>query len=281
MKIPYAKYHALENDFLIIEARRVRTPRGRLNSLAIALCHRRCGVGADGMLYLSAGRRADCRMDVYNADGSWAEKSGNGLRIVGAHLHLAGRKKSRSFEVETADGVDRVSVSKVKGNRFVVTAGLGAPEFEARCIPVKTRRKYMINAPLKLGGVGLPVTCVAIGNPHTVLFVDHFEFDWPTVGAEIERHRRFPNRTNVEFVKVVNRGKLRVAEWERGAGATGSSGTGAAAAVCAAVVNGLANRKCEVTFETGSLQVDWDEQTNLLRLTGPIEYLGEGVFEFS
>jgi diaminopimelate epimerase len=138
----------------------------------------------------------------------------------------------------------------------------------------------MINAPLKIGGVNIPVTCLSIGNPHTVLFVDNFNFDWKTLGTEIEKHKAFPNGTNVEFVKILSKNRLRLAEWERGVGATGSSGTGAAAAVTAAVVLGLTNRKCLVEFEAGSLNVNWRERDNVIELTGPVESICQGIFEY-
>jgi len=138
----------------------------------------------------------------------------------------------------------------------------------------------MINAPFEIGGVKLPVTCLSVGNPHTVMFVDNFDFDWRQLGSDLEHHRAFPNQTNVEFAKVINRGKIKVCDWERGAGATGSSGTGAAAAVCAAVMMGLTKRECEVVFETGSLFVEWSSETNRINLTGPVEFVATGTFEF-
>jgi diaminopimelate epimerase len=119
-----------------------------------------------------------------------------------------------------------------------------------------------------------------VGNPHTVLFVDDFDFDWEQVGADIERHRSFPNQTNVEFVRILSRRRLQLADWERGAGATGSSGTGAAAAVCAAVVLGMAERNCEVVFPGGSLWVEWSEDDDGIRLTGPATFVAEGRYEY-
>ena len=278
MLISFDKYHALKNDFLVIAQTRVGLDKMRLSRLAKSMCSRRTGVGADGILYLSQSTKAEQKLDVFNADGSWAEKSGNGLRIAGVHQFRRDRRRKR-FVFETATGLNMVVVKASSGNSYVVKTELGRPEFRAERIPVKTSLKYMINAPLALGGLKFPVTCVAVGNPHTVLFVDDFDFDWKTLGAEIEMHRVFPNRTNVEFVKVINRNRLRVSEWERGAGATGSSGTGAAAAVCASVMLGLARRRCEVVFETGLLQVDWREYDDAIDLSGPVEFVCRGRYE--
>jgi diaminopimelate epimerase len=280
MLVKFCKYHALQNDFLIIEQGENRMGKARLERLAQVICHRKTGVGADGILYLSGSKRGDRKIDVFNADGSWAEKSGNGLRIAGVHECLNTGKKTMTFE--TAVSLDQVVVRRTlrRGKSYVVSTNLGEPEFRAEKIPVKTRSEYMINMPLKLAGINLPVTCVAVGNPHVVLFVKDFAFDWETVGSEIEKHPLFPQRTNVEFACITGRRKVRVAEWERGAGATGSSGTGAAAVVCAGVIMGLLERRCEVQFAAGSLMVEWREDSGTIELTGPVEYVAGGVFDF-
>lgn len=282
MLVKFSKYHALGNDFIILrETSHRRWTTTRLARLALSICDRRTGVGADGLLYLSSSRTADCKFHIINADGSWAEKSGNGLRIAAVHLLLHGRRRKRPvYTFQTANSVDEVTVGRKTRGGFMATVSLGRPEFDARLVPVRSRRKYMINAPLSIGGVKLPVTCLSVGNPHTVLIVNDFDFDWKSLGAEIEHHRAFPNRTNVEFVKIISRRKVEVADWERGAGATGSSGTGAAASVCAGVTMGIIDRKCEVAFQTGSLFIDWREPDDTIVLTGPVAHVADGTFEF-
>lgn len=279
MKIPFAKYHALENDFLVIDAARCRVSRRRLPALTRAICDRRRGVGADGIVLLSSSRKADRKFDIYNSDGGWAEKSGNGLRIAGVHFAKNSRRKVVSFE--TANSIDEVRIGRKSKGGYIVSGQIGKPEFRTSQIPIKTRHKFLINTPLKVGGVTLPITCVAVGNPHAVIVVDDFDFDWQTLGAEIETSRPFPNRVNVEFAKVVNRRRLQVASWERGAGPTGSSGTGAAACVAAMVMLGVADRKCNVVFRAGSLQTEWDSDTDIIKVTGPVVPIMEGAFDFS
>ncbi len=277
MDIEFTKYHALYNDFLVVEGKRRRLTRPQLQRLAIAICHRRSGVGADGVLYVSPNTRSDGRIDVYNADGSWAEKSGNGMRIVVLHEYLKDRRRKRfSFTMDRQ--LHQASVVDATGSDVLITTELGQPEFKTDLVPVKSRRRYMINAPLKIAGLEFPVTCLSVGNPHTVMMVEDFDFDWHELGAEVECHRSFPSQTNVEFVKPVTRRRIRVADWERGAGATGSSGTGAAAAVCAMVMLGVADRSCEVQFETGSLSVNWREDTGIIELTGPAALIAKGRF---
>ena len=279
MRIKFWKYHALWNDFVVVEAsKQGPVPPRSLSRLARAICNRRTGVGADGLLWLSSSRKADRRVDVYNADGGWAEKSGNGLRICALHVLGTGRK--RELAVETGTSVDRVRLVRRTGGVGIVHTELGEPRFEAKAVPVRSRRKYVINSPVKIGTINIPMTCLAVGNPHAVVLVDNFDFDWRILGAEIEFARAFPRRTNVEFVRRVNRRKLQLCEWERGAGATGSSGTGAAAAVCAMVVLGLAERRCRVEFAAGALDVEWNKRTNLVELIGPVQFIARGDFEF-
>ncbi|MDH4156484.1 MAG: diaminopimelate epimerase [candidate division Zixibacteria bacterium] len=278
MRLPFAKYHALGNDFIVVVNNR-RLGKKPLSRLARRICHRRTGVGADGLLCLTASAKKTLVVDLFNADSSWAEKSGNGLRILGLHQHLKDKRR-RNFVVRMAGLDHHVSIVRATGRAGLIKTDLGSPEFTTGLVPVRTRKKYLINAPLTINGFDLPVTCLSVGNPHTVLFVDNFDFDWRALGAEIETSRVFPNHTNVEFVKVVSRRRLLLADWERGAGATGSSGTGAAAAVCAAVMTGHADRRCQVVFETGSLWVDWKTETNNIELTGPVEFVAEGFYEF-
>lgn len=276
MKVLYHKYHALKNDFLVVEEATQKLTPKRLETLALSACNRRSGVGADGIVYLSESKKADFKIDIYNADGSWAEKSGNGLRIAGYHRHLQDNKREYLFQ--TGSSLDKVKfIKKTKEGGLLMTE-LGAPIFDTALIPVKSESKFMLNSTLELEGYAFPVTCLSVGNPHTVLLVENFDFDWQTVGFDIEHHKIFPNRTNVEFVKPVNRKKLKVADWERGAGATGSSGTGAAAAVCACVMLGICNRECEVVFENGSLFVTLTDD-NIVELTGPAEFITSGEYE--
>ena len=279
MDVVFKKYHALGNDFIVLDQRRQKISKGRLPRLAREMCDRRTGVGADGILSLSASRKADCRMDVYNADGGWAEKSGNGLRITGVYLSES-RKKARELQIETGTSIDTVRLVRKLAGGYIVRTELGRPEFETSKIPVRSRRKYLINSPVKIGQIDLPMTCVAVGNPHAVVLVDSFDFDWPALGAEIETARPFLNGTNVEFVKVTSPRRIELAEWERGVGATGSCGTGAAAAVASLVMMGVAERRCEVVFESGSLKVDWKRDSDIIEITGAVRFVMQGTYAF-
>ena len=279
MQIKYSKYHALGNDFVIIDKPISKIKKEDLPVFTRNLCHRQTGIGSDGVIYVSDSKTDDAKLDLYNADGSWAEKSGNGLRITAYHCFLKNKKKMKFIFEMAGEHIQAVILDENEKCCNVKTE-LGMPFFETKKVPIKSQQEYMIQSELLIGGEKFPVTCLNIGNPHTVLFVENFDFDWKTLGGEIEHLQVFPERTNVEFVKIVSRKKLIVADWERGAGATGSSGTGAAAAVCAGVMSAHADRKCEVKFKTGSLFIDWDEITNIVKLTGPVVKICDGIYYY-
>lgn len=279
MRLPFTKYHALRNDFLVMEAGRIRLALKRWPDMVRAVCDRRSGIGADGVLRLTTRPDCDGAIEICNADGSWAEKSGNGLRLAVMHYHFRNRRRRR-FELYMDKQIHRARIVGKTDSELLIETTLGKVLFETDRVPVRSRERYMIDAPLEVDGLRLPVTCLSVGNPHAVVIVEDFDFDWHRVGRSLETHPAFPNHTNVEFVKVLSRKRLKVAEWERGAGATGSSGTGAVAAVCAAAKLDLADRKCQAEFDTGSLHVHWNAETGLVELTGPAALVGSGEFEY-
>jgi diaminopimelate epimerase len=279
-KTKFSKFHGLGNDFLIIDHIWGKKAGFDPGKLASEICRPHFGIGADGILVLSKSKKADCRMDIYNSDGSWAEKSGNGLRIAAAHYYSC-HKKKKDILIESGGEALKASIIKAEKESFLITVSLGKPIFDTRLVPIRAKAKFYINKMTAIAGKKLRITALSVGNPHCVIFVDGFDFDWKLLGSRIERDRLFPHRTNVEFVKVVNRSKVILNDWERGAGATGSSGTGAAAAVVAGVVNGLLKRKAEVVFPSGSLIIDWSETDDNIYLTGPVKYIGSGDYLFT
>lgn len=277
MKLRFAKYHALGNSFLVVETRSLGS-RAKWGKIARSMCSTSTGIGADGLLVVSQSKGVDCRADVFNADGGWAERSGNGLRIVGLHLFRT-KPNGKSQAILMGGEKCIVTILKKVAGGHAVRAAIGSPDFLSRNVPVKSRLKYLINQTIKIGREEVIATCLSVGNPHCVVPVNSFNFDWKEMGRSIEYAPIFPKRTNVEFVRVISRTKVRVAEWERGAGATGSSGTGAAAAVAAMVMLGRIDRECEVQFDNGSLHVHWNSETNYIELTGPVVHVASGSFD--
>jgi diaminopimelate epimerase len=275
MEIPFTKYHALGNDFLVIQL--PKNPGRKHWKTARLMCDRHTGVGADGIVCLSPSKESDHRIDIYNADGGWAEQSGNGLRIAGVWASWNDKRQS-SLKFQTPAGVAQVQLHTPPGDETLVSAVIGEPDFRVASLPMKYSRNRCINGKVRIGNQSVTMICLAVGNPHAVVPVDQFDFDWKTLGSAIERSPIFPRGTNVEFVRVQSRKRIEVTEWERGVGPTGSSGTGAAAVVAAMVVTGRTGRICTVQFPAGSLEVEWQELSNCIRLTGPVTYVMRGLF---
>lgn len=255
----FAKLESLGNDFILIE--RDETPRD-FGAFVRAICDRKRGVGADGVLLTLPGD-ADvaARVEIWNADGSEAAISGNGVRCAARWLASRRAVADRSREADAVDVVistraARLSVRVPRARDGGIRVPLGEPRFEPANIPMRVEGERFVEA--KLDGVPIAVTALSVGNPHAVLFVDG-PVAASRLGPIVESHPAFPERTNVEFVRVAAPDRLIVVVWERGVGPTASSGTGAAAAFAAAVVTGRASRRATVEMEGGSIAVGWDE----------------------
>jgi diaminopimelate epimerase len=249
--IPFVKTEALGNDFLLIDTNDAGED---FAALARRICDRRRGVGADGVVFWEVEDAADgsYRVRIFNADGSEAECSGNGLRCLAAYL-FEDRGLAGEVRLKTVSGTYAL---KPSDGRY--TADMGIPELAAKAIPIRFPGDptQVVDVPLEVDGETHRVTCCATGNPHCSLFVTDFD-RVDSLGPVIERHSAFPNRTNVEFVRVLSRSEIEVAFWERGAGRTPASGTGSCGAVVASVLNDRTDRKVTVHTENGDLEVEW------------------------
>lgn len=278
----FAKVHGLGNDFLFAAPGGGPSP-DEAGALARRLCDRHTGVGADGLILLSPDKNEPgaAGFRIFNADGSEAEISGNGLRCAAAYLAWSGAVKSPKVLFRTAAGERPSEILSARGSLFEVRIGLGAPRLAARDIPFDDGRDpdRLLDYPLAAAGRTFFVTCVSMGNPHCSLFFDALppREEWPVIGAAIESHPFFPRRTNVEFVRVLGREAIEVLFWERGVGETLASGTGSAGAAVAAMLKGLVNRSVTVRTAIGSLKVEWPEGGAVLQ-TGPAEVVFSGDY---
>lgn len=280
----FSKLHGLGNDFLIVPPGDGPGPApAAAGDLARRICERHTGVGADGLILLDIEKTApaEVRFRVFNADGSEAELSGNGLRCAAAYLAWCGGLGSPRVLFHTAAGDRPSEVLSARGNAFEVRIGLGMPRLAARDIPFDDGQKLdrVMDYPLFVVKKTFPVTCVSMGNPHCSLFFEEMPApgEWRTIGAGIETHPFFPQRTNVEFVRVLGRSEIEVRFWERGVGETLASGTGSAAAAASAMVKGLVDRTVTVRTALGSLKVEWPEGGELFQ-TGPVEVVFSGDY---
>ena len=273
----FSKYHGTGNDFVLVED---VDDRLRLEQdLIEAVCDRRRGVGADGLIRIVRTADADFFMDYYNADGQVAEMCGNGIRCLAKYVYDRDLTDREQMDIMTRAGLKRVVVEAKDGVVERVTVGMGPPAFERKAIPMSGRPdETFIGHRLDVDGRVFTATAVSMGNPHCVLIVDPSEdvgaLDVPRLGAEVEHRPEFPNRTNVEFVQSAG-GRLRARVWERGSGETMACGTGACAAVVASSVAGLTGPETDIEFPGGVLHVNWREGEEVL-LTGPAVWVYDG-----
>jgi diaminopimelate epimerase len=274
----FTKGHGLGNDYLVMDERDIDFPLGP--SAIRWICHRNWGVGSDGILLRTVSRVADVGLRIFNPDGSEAEKSGNGLRIFAKYLWERGGLRSSPMRIETKSGVVEALCHLVGERVDQVTVEMGHATFRAPEIPMHGPDREVVSVPLQVGDRFLTVTCVSVGNPHCVIFTEKLDDDEVRqLGPRIETHAAFPNRTNVQFARVLARDRLEIRIWERGAGWTLASGSSSCAVAAAAVRNDLAGGRLTIQSPGGELGVevrpDWS-----IRLRGPVAEACEGTLAF-
>lgn len=273
----FFKYHSMGNDYILLDA--MKTPV-RLSPEDIRmLCHRHLGIGADGIIIIEPSERALCRMTNYNPDGSEADVSGNGLRCLAKHLYETGLHPQSQMDVETPSGVKRLTVHTSMGKVHAVEVNMGGPDFRRSSIPMGGEGEEAVEIPFEAAGRPLNVTCLSVGNPHCVLFVNRLEDDMVRdLGPAIENHPLFPLRVNVEFAQVLNVSEMNMRSWERGAGETMASATGACAAVAAALRTGRCKRKIHVRLPGGLMEVEITPQGDIFT-RGPARRVFQGTLD--
>ena len=276
----FVKMHGAGNDFVLLEAQGDEQDWPRL---AQAMCDRHFGVGADGLILVLPSSRADVRMRMFNPDGSEAEMCGNGLRCIVKYAVEGGLAHPRAgrIDVETLAGV--LTAQTFGDGRTVerVRVSMGVPRFAPADIPVLVEADPpIVDLPLEMAGHALRLTCLSMGNPHAVHFVDGPMAGFPLeeVGPLVEHHALFPQRVNFEVARVLDRGRMEVRVWERGAGATLACGSGASAAMVAAHVQGLVGDRVDITVPGGTLVIEWDGAGEV-DLSGPAERVFAGEWE--
>jgi diaminopimelate epimerase len=279
----FAKLHGLGNDFLVIRVGDAGGVQRTLSSLSTALCHRHLGVGADGVVYYQptiGDPEADVSALIFNADGSRAEMSGNGLRCLVAYLCLSGQHQAAELRVRTVAGVKTLTLKERSGKVLTFETSMGCPITEPERIPMRPGPASgpVIDWPLTVGIDTVSITASSMGNPHCSTFwPDVAKAPLDTLGPLLERHSAFPNRTNVEFIQVIEPHRIRVRFWERGVGHTMCSGTGSSGAAVASILRKEAVSPVTVETELGSLLVRWDPPGELY-LTGPAEFICSGSY---
>lgn len=271
----FTKMHGLGNDYIYINCfdNVVSAPE----RLALVMCRPHFGAGADGIILIEPSAGADFGMRIFNPDGSEAEMCGNGVRCVGKYVFERGLTDKKNFTVQTKGGLVQIWLTVEDGVVTRVRADMGTPELSPRLIPVDLPGEMVLHHRLQIMGQPFFITCVNMGNPHAVTFVrDTESIDIATIGPMIEHHPIFPRRTNVEFVHVIGRNILQTRIWERGVGETLACGSGACAALVAAVLSGHADRSVQMKLLGGNILIEWNAEDNHVYQSGPAAFVYDG-----
>jgi diaminopimelate epimerase len=270
----FVKSHGLGNDYIVLDQAQLSSP---LTPEAVrTICDYHFGVGSDGILLVVPGTEADFGVRIFNPDGSEAEKSGNGIRILAKFLYDHGYAPRPELTISTLGGHVRARL-ELDGDRVrMITAEMGRATFVSTEIPVAGPRREVVRETLAVDDRRLTVTCVSVGNPHCIIFTDTLDVDEvKRLGPKIERHPSFPNRINVQFAKLLGRDRVSILIWERGAGYTLASGTSSCAVAAACVKNGLTDRTVTIESPGGALAVSIADSWGLT-LTGPVSEICRG-----
>lgn len=244
------------------------------------LSDRHFGIGGDGVIFINASDKADFEMEMYNADGSRSQMCGNGIRCVGKFVYDKGLTDKTDIAVESFGAVKYLNLTVEDGKVSKVKVDMDEPELTAAKVPVKCDKEQAIMEPVEVNGRIYKMTCVSMGNPHAIIFVDEITDDMVWVdGKALEVHPCFPERANIEFVQVIDRNHIKMRVWERGSGETFACGTGSCACVVAGVLNGLTDRNVTVSLLGGDLEIEWKEENNRVYMTGPAVTVFEGEVE--
>jgi len=276
--IPFTKMHGAGNDYIYVDCFALPAP-GNLPDLARAVSDRHFGVGADGLILICPTDvdEADVEMRMFNADGSSSEMCGNGIRCVAKYVYDHGIKRSETLRIASAGKVYELQLSVKGGKVDQVRVDMGEPVLKAEAIPTTLGGDPVADVTLTLPGRDMTVTCLSMGNPHCVAFVEEATDELVLgIGPLVEQDRHFPNRVNVEFVEVLSRSAVRQRTWERGSGETLACGTGASAVCVAGVLTGRTDRKITVHLLGGDLQLDWNKTDNHVYMTGPAAEIFSG-----
>lgn len=276
--LKFVKMEGLGNDYVYVDCFRQPIPQDPA-ALARVIADRHFGVGGDGLILVCPSDKADARMRMFNADGSESEMCGNGVRCVAKLVHDHGIATKPRLTIETGRGVLTLDLEIESGKTRRVRVDMGEPILEAARIPTTLAGNPPVLADLPVGGRTLALTCVSMGNPHAVCFVDSITDELVLgLGPQVENHPAFPRRVNVEFVRVDNPGEFTMRVWERGSGETLACGTGACAVAVAGVLTGKLNRKVVGHLRGGDLLLEWDQATNHVFMTGPAVEVFQGTW---
>ena len=271
----FTKMHGIGNDYVYVNCfeESVKNPA----EVSKFVSDRHFGIGSDGLILISPSAIADFRMNIYNADGSQAEMCGNGIRCVAKYVYDYGLTDKTEISVETLAGIKYLRLQVENGKVASVEVNMGAPILEPKESPVAVEESPVVNVPVEVKGKIYHMTCVSMGNPHAIIFMDNVkDLDIEAIGPYFENHTVFPKRTNTEFVEVLDRNTVNMRVWERGSDETLACGTGACATTVACILNDKTENEVTVHLLGGDLKIRWDREANQVYMTGPATVVFDG-----
>lgn len=271
----FTKMHGIGNDYVYVNCfeESVKNPE----EVSKFVSDRHFGIGSDGLILISPSAIADFRMNIYNADGSQAEMCGNGIRCVAKYVYDYGLTDKTEISVETLAGIKYLRLQVENGKVANVEVNMGAPILEPKEIPVAVEESPVVNVPVEVKGKIYHMTCVSMGNPHAIIFMNNVkDLDIAAIGPYFENHTVFPKRTNTEFVEVLDRNTVNMRVWERGSDETLACGTGACATTVACILNDKTENEVTVHLLGGDLKIRWDREANQVYMTGPATVVFDG-----
>jgi diaminopimelate epimerase len=280
----FTKMHGCGNDYVYVNGFVEKIEEDKKPELVRRLSDRHFGIGGDGVIFINPGKTAEFEMEMYNADGTRAQMCGNGIRCVAKYVYDKGLTDKTSITIESFGKVKYIDLTLGRDGKVeTARVNMGAPILNSKEIPVISENDKVIDEEIIVKGKSYRMTCVSMGNPHAVVFVDDIDdmknFDIDAVGTYFENHERFPERTNTEFVRVIDRNNVQMRVWERGTGETLACGTGCCATAVACVLNGRTDEKVNVHVLGGEIMCEWDRDENLVYMTGPATTVFEGEVE--
>lgn len=271
----FTKMQGLGNDYVYVNCMEQMVEDAAETARRVS--DRHFGIGSDGLILICPSDKADFEMRMYNADGSRGEMCGNGIRCVGKYVYDYGLTDKTSLSVETLGGSKHLFLEVEDGKVSLVKVDMGPAILEPEKIPVTAEGSRVVDEPLCVDGKTFRMTCVSMGNPHAVIYVDDVQgMDLEKTGPSFENHERFPNRINTEFAHVLDRNTVEMRVWERGSGETLACGTGACAVAVASILNGYTEDQVTVRLLGGDLKIEWDREANKVYMTGPAEVVFDG-----
>lgn len=280
MNLEFTKMQGCGNDYVYVNGFTQKIEQDKKPDVVRRLSDRHFGIGGDGVIFINPSEIADFEMEMWNADGTRSQMCGNGIRCVAKYVFDYGLTDKTSLTIESFGSIKYIDLTVEDDKVSLVRVNMGAPILEAKLVPVVSEHEQVLDEEIEVEGKTYKMTCVSMGNPHAIVFMDDVaNLEIEKVGPYFENHKRFPERTNTEFVRVIDKNTVEMRVWERGTGETLACGTGCCATTVSCILNGFTDNKVTVKVLGGEILCEWDREANLVYMTGPAVTVFDGTVE--